>query len=191
MRRHSRPAKKTAPTADNRTPASRLSAFIAEPGPERKSRMFSRIRQDVDDTPGPWIQAARALHVSGDIDTDVYWYLATIFVEAIVYRLSAVDPDLVRISDEMVAIEAAHGLSEFESFLVSKGPREWRELSAAWDRRSLALKVAYLRAHDADDVARAMEVDHELVAQRAEAGRQQFWPEEAEPSPFFPPQHLQ
>ena len=153
--------------------------------------MFSRIRQDVDDTPGPWIQAARALHVSGDIDTDAYWYLATIFVEAIVYGLSAVDPDLVRISDEMQAIEAAHGLSEFESFLVSKGPPDWRELSAAWDRRSRSLQVTFLRAHDADDVARAMEVDHELVGQRAEARRQQFWPEEAEPSPFFPPQHLQ
>ena len=128
--------------------------------------------------PAPWIAAAASLHRSEQINTDVYWYFVMLFVEDRIGDLHDVDPELVRLSAEMVAIEAAHGLEEDDSFLVSEAPADWRALGAAWDRRAHAIQSEYLRAHGFDDVAALFESNFELMGQRADVGRLLVWPDD-------------
>lgn len=51
-----------------------------------------------------------------------------------------------RIEQEMEQVERAHGLAEGEYWHVHEAPAEWQALSAEWDARDLAIRVATLRS---------------------------------------------
>ena len=184
MRRHVRPLRSLRPnaaTTDERPPDLRLAAALGEPNPERSRRIFSRIRSSLDvEPPVRWLDAARTLHERGTIGRDIYWHLLTLFVEVVIQQSHDTDPELVRIREEMDAIERAHGLDEDESFFTDDAPPEWVQLDTEWSARARVLELEYLRAHGFDDVAEVMERDRDTFDARAEAGRRAAW-RDAEP----------
>lgn len=164
-------------TADSRSPLERLESFLAEPGDERRHRIFHRIRKDLDDAPvpGPWIEAARTLRDRGQLSDDAVIYLAEIFTECLLFEAAVNDPELVRIRDAMDDIEADHGLDEDEDWYVDEAPPDWQALSAEWDRRADAIVTAKLRELGFRDLADVRARDMDEWAARADQGYQDLW----------------
>jgi hypothetical protein len=185
MRRRMRPLRPPLRTVDRRPPEARLAAFLAERNPERARRIFSHIRDYVTVEPAVWIGAARTLYGAGTITREVYSHFVSIFLDGVMDRLHDQDPELVRLSDEMRAIEASHGLDELESFYIDEGPPEWREASAAWDRRARAVELEYLRAHGFGDLAADVENRRDDFDAKSDAGRRVVWPDSEEFGPRY------
>src|SRR4051812_16406616 len=102
------------PTTDIRSPNERLEALVRETNPDRKDRMLGRILDDLDARPdaGPWISAARLLSDRLIISEAAFYYLAEKFGESVIAKASVDDPELVRLSEEIDAIERAAGLRD-------------------------------------------------------------------------------
>src|SRR4051812_12096867 len=124
MRRFRRMRRRPAATTDRRSPEERLEAMVREPNDDRRHRIFARIRDDLDarPEPGPWISAARTLSERLIISEDAFYYFTGMFVESIMYDASRNDAELVRLYDELEAIERANGLREGEAYLVDEAP---------------------------------------------------------------------
>jgi hypothetical protein len=139
--------------------------------------MLERIRQDLDATPepGPWIDAARTLNERLIISEDTMYYFMELFTECIVYRGSNPDVELVRIREEMIAIERAHGLREDEYWQLDDAPPEWRSLNEAWERRSNEVVASVLRELGHTDIADACELRPREFEKRSEKGRIGLW----------------
>ncbi len=164
---------------DKRPPLIRLATLVAEPAAARSGRILWRIREELDRNPdpGPWIAAARALAAEGTISDDAVFYFVEIFLECVTAHAAVNDPEMVRLGEEMIGIERAHGLDEDEAWLVSEAPAEWHALNAAWDRRDYEIRVAMLRALGHDDIANVLEQDPREFELREAAGHQDLWGE--------------
>ena len=177
MRRRVRPLRREVPSVDRRPPEVRLATVLSERNPERRQRIFRQIRNDDHAEPATWIGAARTLHGAGTITRDVYWYFVTMFLDDVMDRMHDQDPELLRLSDEMRAIEASHGLDEDDSFFIDEGPADWREANASWERRAGEIVRGYLREHGFNDVADEMEHRREEFDACSSVGWREVWPE--------------
>jgi hypothetical protein len=141
--------------------------------------MFARIREglDADPKPGPWIAAARTLSERLIISDDTLYYLVEMFTECLVYAGSQSDPELVRISDEIEAIERAHGLNGDEYWRLDEGPPEWQRLNENWDHRADEIVGACLRELGHADIADLREKNRSEFEGRSAKGRTDLWGE--------------
>lgn len=172
--------RKPIPTSDARSADERLESLVREPNLDRAHRMFARILTDLDASPDPakWIAAARTLSERLILSEDTFYYFVVKFTECLVMQASANDPELVRLSSEMQAIERAGGLAEDDSYTLDEAPPEWLALNDAWDERADYLVVEYLRTHGHADVASLMADDFEEFDARSSAGQDQLWGED-------------
>ena len=101
----------------------------------------------------------RGLGERGAISNNVECFLVRLFLESGTYRASYTDPELCRLSDEMVAIERAHGLTEDESFHTDDCPEEWLALSKEWEARADAIEAEDARRMARTEIAELYESD--------------------------------
>jgi len=165
------------PTTDQRPPEVRLEAMVREPHRDRKERIIARIRTDLDDdpNPAPWLDSARTLWDRLIISEDTLQYLAEVFTECLVYRGSAEDPELVRLEEEMTAIERAHGLREDEYWHEEDAPADWVALEAEWNRRADEIVNSYLREAGHAALAEGRQKGRAELERRLEKGRTDLW----------------
>ncbi len=140
---------------DKRPPLERLRTLVLEPGKERKARMMTRARNELDQTrePGPWIAAARTLHSEGVISENALYYLVEILLECITLHSMDHDPEMLRLAAGIDELKRAHGLRDDEEWYVDEGPPEWRALNDEWNERDRELRVQTLRSLGHDDLA--------------------------------------
>jgi hypothetical protein len=165
------------PTTDRRPPEQRLELLVREPNPDRATRMLGRIRADLDagGELGPWLDAARALRDRLVISESAYVYFAELFTESVLLQAVEEDAELVRLREEIVAVESAHGLVDGEYWPVDEGPDDWRELNEQWDARADAVVVDALRRHHHDELAELREKKLRDYDDRVTQGRIDLW----------------
>ena len=158
--------------------------MVREPSVDRAERMLLRIREDLDANPeaGPWLEAARTLYERLLISEDTWYYLAELLTECLVFAGSSADPELVRIHEQISAIERAHGLDEDESFDIDDAPAEWTSLNAEWDHRADEIVNTYLRENGHADVAALRAADPNGFEGRLSKGRTDLWGEDDDDS---------
>ena len=172
-----RRARRPAPTTDKRPPEVRLEAMVREPNVERGRRMLKRIRDDLgaNPDPAPWLNAARTIWERLLISEDSWLYLVELFTECLEEHGFRHDPELVRISSEMEAIERAHGLGEDQYWRLHEAPADWKELETAGNVRADDIVNAYLRDSGHADVADLREKHRDELDGRITKGRTDLW----------------
>lgn len=175
-----RRAKRPPATTDKRTPDERLEALVREPNAERAQRMLARILDDLDlqPEPGPWLSAARTLSERLIISEDTFYYFAEKLAECLTFSASRTDPELMRLVEEMTAIERAHGLRKDQLWPTDEAPEEWRALDEAWGRRADAIVEQAWRDRGHADLADLHAQNRKEFDRRSDKGEIDLWGEE-------------
>ena len=109
------------------------------------------------------------------ISDDALYYLVELFTECLVSAAFDSDPDLVRITEEMDAIEEAHGLKEDDYWRTDEGPPEWRSLDEAWSRRAKEIVASRLRELGHADFADLCQNNPSEFERRGANGQKDLW----------------
>ncbi|MGH7711091.1 MAG: hypothetical protein ACREOG_07395 [Gemmatimonadaceae bacterium] len=165
---------------DPRSPSQQLEEVVRGPHSDQLRRKFFGILAALDGAADvePWIRAAHELRASGIIDDDGLVYFAAMFLECLTQGDAVSDPDLVRIQDNIDALDRQHDANDAEGDVEVDDLPEMQALYAAYDARARVVETMCLRGLGYDALADQIERDYDWFMGASEIGAGKIFDDE-------------